>query len=352
MDASYLAKKYTAVRWKSISPTASYYSGCSAAIIRQFLTVSLFWALALSILTVSAFNSAEAATPKVLIVKSGSVSVYNNIINATKERVSRICSDTSSGCKKASISIKAVSINKQLRSIAKNKKWDLIVTVGTKAAERINSLKINTPVLYSLIPSSSYPRIRSRSSSQSRSAIYIDQPILRQLKLIKAAMPNRKKVGVLLGKYSGIGKQKLMQIIRGSGLTPVIMHVNRNNIGNRLENIYSRIDVLLAIPDPSVYNKHSVLKVLLSSYRHRVPVIGYSAAFVKSGAAAGIYSTPRNIGHHIGDEIGKYFSNNMRLSPPAHPRYFTVNTNRRVISSINIKVPSRKTIMSRIRKAK
>jgi len=353
MEASNLARTHSAVRWHFRPPRASHLCACSAVLTRKSLAISLLWILLLLVLALSACNNAEAAAPRVLIVKSGSASVYNRIISATRERVDRICSDKDTRCSKPSISVETVSNTKKIRSMTKDKKWDLIVAVGTKAAERLNRFKINTPILYSLIPSSSYPRIRGRSSSRNKSAIYIDQPITRQLKLIKSAMPGRKKVGVLLGNYSGIGTQYLKQLIRRLGLTPVVMRVSPKNIGNRLDNIYSRIDVLLALPDPSVYNKQSVLKVLLSSYRHRVPVIGYSAAFVKSGATAGIYSTPRNIGHHIGDEVAKFFSNNQRrFSPPAHPRYFTVNTNRRVINSINIKMPSRKTIMSRIRKAK
>jgi len=353
MDVTNLARTNTGVRWNFITPMESYLCMYPAVLARRTAASILFWILPLLILAYPAINHAQAATPRVLIVKSGSASVYNSIVSAAKERVNRICSDKSNRCNKANISIKTVPNNNQLRGIAKDKKWDLIVAVGTKAAERLNRFKINTPILYSLIPSSSYPRIRGRSSSRHKSAIYIDQPIARQLKLIKSAMPGRKKVGVLLGNYSGIGTQSLKQLIRRLGLTPVVMRVSPKNIGNRLDNIYSRIDVLLALPDPSVYNKQSVLKVLLSSYRHRVPVIGYSAAFVKSGATAGIYSTPRNIGHHIGDEVAKFFSNNpSRFSPPAHPRYFTVNTNRRVINSINIKMPSRKTIMSKIRKAK
>ncbi|MCP4233074.1 MAG: hypothetical protein GY770_05715 [Aestuariibacter sp.] len=296
-------------------------------------------------------SAAEAARSNVLIIKSGSASVYNRIVTATKQRIDLICQQTRSKCRRPLISVDSIRSNK-LRGIAQNKKWDLIITVGTKAARQLNSFNLQTPTLYSLIPSHSFPGIRNSSHSRQKSAIYIDQPIRRQLQLIKSAMPGRKKVGVFLGKYSGVGKQRLQQIMRRMGLEPVVTQVAPNDVGNSLDTLFSKSSVLLALPDPTIYNKQTVLKVLLSSYRHRVPVIGYSSAFVKSGATAAVYSTPRDIGHHIGDEVAKYFAKDKgRLSPPAFPRYFTINTNKSVTNSLKLRIPSRKTILSRIRKA-
>ncbi len=352
MDVFKLARESHAVRWGPKPLMAIYYPKgvvpSSSKLCSNLLMRSIF-ALFLAI---SLLNIAEAAESNVLIIKSGSASVYNIIVTATKQRIDHICRKKSNKCRKPSVAVESIRNNK-LRRIAQNKKWDLIIAIGTKAAKRLNSYKLRTPTLYSLIPSNSYPSIRSNSSSRHKSAIYINQPIRRQLQLIKSAMPGRKKVGVVLGKYSRIGKQSLKQIMRGMGLKPIVTQVTPNNIGNRLDTIFSRANVLLALPDPTVYNKQTVLKVLLSSYRHRVPVFGYSAAFVKSGATAAIYSTPRNIGHHIGDEVGKYFSNNHgRLSPPAFPKYFTVNTNKSVINSLKLRIPSRKIIKSKIRRAK
>ncbi len=167
-------------------------------------------------------------------------------------------------------------------------------------------------------------------------------------------MPDKDKVGVLLGSYSGIEKKQLQQIIRNMGLKPVVINVNNNNIGSTLENhLYDKVDVLLAQPDPSVYNKKTVMTVLLSSYRHNVPVFGYSAAFVKSGATAAIYSSPMDMGQHIGDEVAKFAaSNNRSLPPPAFPRYFSVNTNRRVARSLKINLPPTNEIKAKIMQAR
>ena len=275
MDVCNLARKHPIVRWNILPSMAGYCPYHVSFPTNKPLANILMWMLFALILAFSVINVSEAAGPRVLIVKSGSASVYNRIVGAAQQRINRICPKKSNVCRKPSLSVETIRNNNKLRSIARDNKWDLIVAIGTKAAKQLNSFNVQTPTLYSLIPSRSFPGIRSKSKSRHNSAIYIDQPIRRQLQLIKSAMPNRKKVGVLLGRYSSIGKQRLQQIIREMGLTPIIGHVTQKNIGNRLERIYPRINVLLALPDPTVYNKQTVMKVLLSSYRHKVPVIGY-----------------------------------------------------------------------------
>jgi ABC-type uncharacterized transport system substrate-binding protein len=352
MDVHSLTLKHRISWWRILLPTVVVcLNKCLHAFRGQITKPSSRFALSLFI-SLSIINTAQANESNVLILKSGSAPVYNRIINTAKQRVDHICNPQGNKCIKPLFSVESVN-NKKLRTIIKETKWDLIVTIGTKAAIKINSYKIKTPTLYSLIPSHSYPTIRRNSISRVRSAIYIDQPLQRQIQLIKSSLPKTQKVGVLLGKHSGISKKRLQQIIRNMGLEPVVLNTSANNIKSSLDSIYGKIDVLLAQPDPSIYNKKTVMTVLLSSYHHNVPVFGYSAAFVRSGATAAIYSSPTNIGLQVGDEIVKFIkSNNRALSPPGFPNYFSIDTNRRVIRSLNIKLPTTKQIKARILEAR
>ena len=51
-----------------------------------------------------------------------------------------------------------------------------------------------------------------------------------------------------------------------------------------LDQIALRADVLLALPDPTMYTGESARGVLLHSFRKRMPVIGMSDAWVRMGA--------------------------------------------------------------------
>jgi ABC-type uncharacterized transport system substrate-binding protein len=319
----------------------------------RFLTNLLFRALLSIFISISFVNHVKAQETNILFIKSGSAAVYNQIIQASKSHLSQICNKPEQNCSNHSIQIVSIGDIRKLRKTVRNQKLDLIITIGTKAAIQLVKFKTTTPTLYSLIPSHSYRTIKKASASKSKSAIYIDQPIKRQLQLIKNALPKKKRVGAILGKHSGVSKKRLQRTMRNMGLTPVIANLDSGNIGATLNSIYKKIDVLLAIPDPSVYNKKTVMNVLLSSYRHNIPVIGYSAAFARSGATASIFSSPRDIGYQIGEEIVSFISsNNRRLSPAGFPNYFSIKTNMRVIRSLKLGMPPTRQIKSGIKKAK
>jgi putative ABC transport system substrate-binding protein len=51
-----------------------------------------------------------------------------------------------------------------------------------------------------------------------------------------------------------------------------------------LDAIAGRADVLLALPDATVYTRESARGILLFSFRNRIPVIGPNDAWVRKGA--------------------------------------------------------------------
>ena len=63
----------------------------------------------------------------------------------------------------------------------------LIVSVGAKTAHAVKALILTTPVLYALIPESTYQSLTPATASCARqSAIFIDQPVARQAHLAQA----------------------------------------------------------------------------------------------------------------------------------------------------------------------
>ena len=72
---------------------------------------------------------------------------------------------------------------------------------------------------------------------------------------------------------------------------------------NRVLNQHRPAEVLLAMPDSAVYNTDNVRNILLSTYRHKQGVIGFSADMVKAGALATTYSEIEDIDAQVA-EIG------------------------------------------------
>ena len=78
----------------------------------------------------------------------------------------------------------------------------LFVALGAEAAQVLAKAEPHAPVLYTLLPRSSFERVlrdSGRKPSSQFSALYLDQPLSRQLELIRVALPAVRRIGVLWG---------------------------------------------------------------------------------------------------------------------------------------------------------
>ncbi|MES2298695.1 MAG: hypothetical protein V4582_16750 [Pseudomonadota bacterium] len=108
---------------------------------------------------------------------------------------------------------------------------------------------------------------------------------------------------------------------------------------NRAMNRLAHNQVLLAVPDRSVYNNDNMRNILLSAYRHNQAVIGFSADMVKAGALASTYSEIDDINTQVG-EIAAAYAATGELTPPQFPRYFNTVINEGVARSLRVPVDS------------
>jgi len=106
---------------------------------------------------------------------------------------------------------------------------------------------------------------------------------------------------------------------------------------NRLLNQIAQTDVLLALPDSAVYSTESIRNILLSTYRHKQGVIGFSADMVKAGALATTYSEVEDINAQVAEIVGSYVAGG-ELPAPQFPRYFHTIVNEGVARSLDVEV--------------
>ena len=206
---------------------------------------------------------------------------------------------------------------------------DLIIAVGRSAAKKINSSHITTAVLYSLLPDYIYREIIATGSEQCKkftcSAIYMDQPVARQIALIKVVLPEIKSIGVLLGEYSAGRKDELLRAGKQLGIEIRIERISSIvRFTSQYEQLLERTDAILAMPDPGVYNRSTIKNILLTSYRYRKPVFGFSNAYVNAGAIAAVFSTPEDIARQTAEVVAEFVrSQGAGLAGPEYSLYTT-----------------------------
>jgi len=107
-----------------------------------------------------------------------------------------------------------------------------------------------------------------------------------------------------------------------------------------IDDVSKTSDVILAVADTNIYNAASLSQILLTSYRYRTPVIGFSKGFIKAGALSGTVSSIEQITQHVQDVISNTQGLNFQFDSLIFPKYFDVLSNRNVARSLNLHFPS------------
>jgi putative ABC transport system substrate-binding protein len=221
----------------------------------------------------------------------------------------------------------------------------LAVAVGVRAAESLAALPVRSPVLAVLVPRAWYVKTgRARLSNgggRSASAIYLDQPFERQVQLIRQAFPEVRRVGMLVSAEQSGLVDELDEALQAQRLS--LLHVTLSGevrLITALENVLSDAELLLAVPDPLIFNRNTAQSLFLTSYRYRVPVLGYSRSLTRAGALLSLHSSPAQIGRQTAEWVkGAIQGVPVNLPPPAHPAYFSISINEQVARSLGFTLP-------------
>ena len=215
------------------------------------------------------------------------------------------------------------------------------LTLGADALRQVLMLNPREPVVAALIPKGGFERVAKESGKKTGAplfVLYLDQPFARQLDLLKIALPQARRVGVLLGPESAPVQGALTGMMRNRGLELVVGQAETGAaLFSGLRAAIDDVDVLLAVPDAQVFNSTTITNILVTTYRMRVPVIAFSAAYVRAGALLSLYSTPVQIGTQAaGLARNLYFSGEIPTSQ--YPSDFTVRINENVAQSLGLKL--------------
>lgn len=215
----------------------------------------------------------------------------------------------------------------------------LYITLGLDAAGALARSEVRTPVLCTLLPLASFERVlrdSGRRASSQFTALYLNQPLARQLDLARLALPQARRVGVLLGGESLAQQSQLEDAAETRGLKLVSAKVaSQEPVFNDLKKILDDADLLLALADPQIYNSSSIQNILLTSFRARVPMLAFSPAYVRAGALLAVYSTPTQIGQQAGT-MARSFLQGRPLGLPQYPQDFSVSVNEHVARSLGL----------------
>lgn len=225
---------------------------------------------------------------------------------------------------------------------------DLVLAVGHAAAERALR-ESSRPVLAVLVGLRDVDRLKHAHPMRDLGAVVLDQPLERHLRLVRAVLPDAKRVGVLLGPDSVVQLPGLQHAADALRLQADVHEVREvADLVPALDHLLFAGDALLPLPDGLVSGPAAARTILLTSYRHRRPVFAHSAAYVTAGALAAVFSTPEHVAVDVADLLAAAKEPAALVRKIHAPRRFDVAVNRAVARALGLVVADEQVLRERI----
>jgi len=217
----------------------------------------------------------------------------------------------------------------------------IYVSVGPAALRRALSADLKGPLISVLTSSQTYRQwtgldVMGAKERANVTALYADASPASQLQLIATLFERRVTVGVLLSEASAYLERPLRQAASQVGVELLIERSDLSSDAARLLTRLAGAQVLLAVPDSTLYTRETLRSVLESTYRRGMPVIGFSAATVAAGTLATAHATVDDVVADLAEVLDTWGQG--ALPEPRFPRYWRVTVNDNVARSLGVPV--------------
>jgi hypothetical protein len=209
----------------------------------------------------------------------------------------------------------------------------LVVAVGPAALHQVAERGCECAVISAFTSSQVFRSVLASvppARAAAMTAVYAEPAPADQLRLVSLLYGRPVRIAAIVGRDTGFLKPALQGQVELQDFAPA------DDI-NRILSRIAQTEVLLALPDSGIYNTENIRNILLSTYRHKQAVIGFSADMVKAGALASTYSEVEDINAQVAEMAASFVATGV-LPPPQFPRYFHTVVNEGVARSLDVRV--------------
>ncbi len=174
----------------------------------------------------------------------------------------------------------------------------LVIAVGIGAWQQVAAAKPASSLLASLVlPSDLKPDDPHRAG-----AVFADVPLRSTIEILRELFPKASRVTLIHHSGWPAPDAGLAAYARQMGLD---LRVAECTGPEKLLSVFSslkgRTDLVIAEPDAELYNSATIKPLVLASIEHRLPLVGFSAGFVRAGALVGVYPDFHELGRQTGE---------------------------------------------------
>jgi putative ABC transport system substrate-binding protein len=193
-------------------------------------------------------------------------------------------------------SLRAANVDETNAASLKGNGQDVaLVTFGASAAALAARLAPSSPAVKCMIGGNEDVRALKGQ------VVPLDIPIDAQIESLRQLLPGARNVGILFDPAQNERRaEDAAGALQAAGFVPVLEPVaGPTALPNALLRLATRVDVLLALPDPVFAGQHA-RALLLFSFRRHVPIVGPNEAWVKAGALYAVEWDYTDLGRYCG----------------------------------------------------
>ncbi len=254
---------------------------------------------------------APAAAAEIAILKSSNIKAYNDAVDGFKA-----AAPNGSTFREYDLDGSLDQGRKLARRIRASDAM-LVLAVGLKAAMAAKLEIVDTPVIYVMVLDPS----KHDLTAPNMTGILLEVPIGKQFSTIRSLLPGLKRIGVLYDptKTSATIEEAHRQAT-AFGFDLVAAQVaSEKDVPTSLRSLLPTVGALWLVPDSTVLTDESLRYILNTALDQRVPVLGFSPEFVRSGALLSISVDYGDIGRQAGGLARRILEGRVTLPLKAVP---------------------------------
>lgn len=277
-------------------------------------------------------GTSPASATDIIILKSSDIAAYNQAISGFKAAIPN-------GINLSEYDVQG-DLEKGRKLARKIRASDpaLVFAVGLKAAKAAQLEIVDIPVVYSMV----LDPAKYGLNTPNMTGILLEVPIERQLVMLRTLLPQIKHVGTLYDPAKTttlIEEARRLLKLTGTELIPLQISSERDVPGG-LRALLPSIDALWLVPDSTVLTDESLRFILNTALEERVPVIGFSREFARSGALLCLSVNYGDIGRQAGQLTRKLLDGQLSLPmKPWHPDRIETSLNLKTAKFLGIEIP-------------
>lgn len=223
------------------------------------------------------------------------------------------------------------------------KKPDVILALGTRAANEVSKREKSIPIIYSMVleqpGGAGTSGLTAQQANVTGSSLNI--PLDVQFKYIKTVFPSTSQIGLISNpERSGHVVDSARQAANKHGLALTVRSVSsESQIPDAVRSLVDSIDVFFMVADATVFTPQSSRYVIFEFIKAGVPIMGLSSAYVKAGAVMALDCDYTDIGRQSGELAVRILAGQSpETVSETTPRVYMLAVNENVLEHLRIDI--------------